>query len=172
MAPLLAPEACRRPSEVQTLWLRGGFPGSFLAPDDAVAWSWRDAFIRNLFTRDLPALGIGAAPDTLQRFWRMLAHRHGQLFNAAAIAGALGVSSPTVTRYLDALTSALLGRRKIGFEIKFSLSPKPAKGFWQAIEDVRVERAYVVAPVKAGFALAANVDVLPVRQLREVLNRL
>ena len=71
---------------------------------------------------------------------------------------------------LDAVVE--LGRKKVGFEFKFSSSPKPAKGFWQAIEDVKVGRAYVIAPVQAGFPLAENVEVLPVRRLGDVLERL
>jgi hypothetical protein len=68
---------------------------------------------------------------------------------------------------LDVLVS--VGQRRIGFEIKFSVAPKPAKGFWQAIQDVEVERAYVVAPVENRYPLAANVEVIPVPQLRSVL---
>ncbi len=111
MAPLLASEYCKRFEDVQTLWLRGGFPGSVLAPDATVAWAWRDAFIRSFLSTDLAALGIGVAPDSMHRFWRMLAHLHGQLFNASAIANSMGISSPTVSRYLDTMAAALMVRR-------------------------------------------------------------
>ena len=186
----------------------------------------------------------------MNRFWRMTAHLHGQLFNASSIANSLGLSAPTVTRYLDHLCSALMLRRsepyhanlgkrlgkrlvkspkvyvrdsgllhyllgmrtvddllghpstgaswegfvveqicsqldassqvsfyrtaagaeldmvveiggkKFGVEIKFSSAPKPTKGFWQACDDVGVEKAFVVAPVREGWPMAANVDVV------------
>ncbi len=111
MAPLLASEYCKRFDDVQTLWLRGGLPGSVLAPDAVAAWAWRDAFIRSFLNTDLAALGVGVAPDSMQRFWRMLAHLHGQLFNASAIANSMGISSPTVARYLDTMAAALMVRR-------------------------------------------------------------
>ena len=111
MAPLLASEYCRHFDDLQTLWLRGGFPGSVLAPETAIAWAWRDAFIRSFLNTDLRALGIGVAPESMHRFWRMLAHLHGQLFNASAIASSMGISSPTVARYLDAMAAALMVRR-------------------------------------------------------------
>ena len=191
----------------------------------------------------------------MHRFWRMLAHLHGQLFNASTIAGSLGVSSPTVSRYLDGLASSLMlrrlepyhanqgkrlvkspkiyvrdsgllhhllgirevndlmghpsagaswegfvieqivahlpqgattsfyrtaagaeldlvvevGQKKLGFEIKFSSTPKVTKGFWQACVDVGVDRAYIVAPVRERYAFAENVEVLPVLDLPQAL---
>jgi uncharacterized protein len=111
MAPLLAAEASRRFTEVQTLWLRGGFPDSFAARDERASLGWRESFMRHLLATDLPALGINVDPQMLRRFWRMTAHLHGQLFNASAIANSLGVSQPTVARWLDHLTQALLLRR-------------------------------------------------------------
>ena len=182
----------------------------------------------------------------MRRFWRMVAHLQGQLFNASSIAASLGVSAPTVARYLDHLTATLMVRRlepyyanlgkrlvkspkmyvrdsgllhfllgikevndllghpstgaswegfcieqicaqlpqgasvsfyrtvagaeldviveaagkKIGYEIKFSSAPSVTKGFWQACEDVGVDKAYVVAPVQEGWAMASNVEVI------------
>ena len=90
--------------------IAAAFPGSTLAPDEAVAWGWREAFIRNFLSPDLPMPGVGAASDTMHRFWRMLAHPHGQLFNASAIAASLGVSGPTVSRCLDGLAGCLMLR--------------------------------------------------------------
>ena len=246
MAPLLLPEVHRSFDDIQTLWLRGGFPGSFTAADDAAAWAWRESFVRHLLDTDLPGLGIAVEPELMRRFWRMAAHLHGQLFNASAIANSLGLSAPTVTRYLDHLCSSLMlrrlepyhanlgkrlvkspkvyvrdsgllhyllgirevndllghpstgaswegfvveqvcgqldagslvsfyrtaagaeldmvietGKKKIGIEIKFSSAPKVTKGFWQACEDVGVDHAYVVAPVREGWPMAQNVDVV------------
>ena len=111
MAPLLAAEAAPSFTQVQALWLRGGFPDSYTAPSERASLGWREAFIRHLLATDLPALGIKVDAELLRRFWRMTAHLHGQLFNAASIAASLGVSQPTVARWLDHLTQALLLRR-------------------------------------------------------------
>jgi predicted AAA+ superfamily ATPase len=69
-------------AEVEKLWLRGGFPLSFLADSDAASAQWREFYIRTFLERDIPALGIQIAPTALRRFWMMLAHYHGQVFNA------------------------------------------------------------------------------------------
>ncbi len=251
MAPLLLPEVHESFEDIQTLWLRGGFPGSFTAADEPTAWAWREDFVRHFLNTDLPGLGIKVEPELMRRFWRMVAHLHGQLFNASAIANSLGLSAPTVTRYLDHLCNSLMLRRlepyhanlgkrlvkspkvyvrdsgllhyllgirdvndllghpstgaswegfiveqicsqlgsgypvtfyrtaagaeldmvietglkKIGIEIKFSSAPKVTKGFWQACEDVGVDKAYVVAPVREGWAMAENVEVVSPRAL-------
>jgi uncharacterized protein len=111
MAPLLLSEVHRNFADIQTLWLRGGFPNSYTAPGDEASWLWRDGFVRHFLNTDLPALGINVEPELMRRFWRMVAHLHGQLFNASGIATSLGVSSPTVTRYLDHLVQSLMLRR-------------------------------------------------------------
>ena len=111
MAPLLLNEVHQSFQDIQTLWVRGGFPGSYTAPQDAASWLWRDAFVRHFLHTDLPALGINVEPELMRRFWRMVAHLHGQLFNASSIAASLGVSSPTVTRFLDHLVQSLMLRR-------------------------------------------------------------
>lgn len=245
MAPLLLAEVHGRFDDMQTLWLRGGFPTSYTAADDAASWAWRESFVRHFLNTDLPGLGINVEPELMRRFWRMVAHLHGQLFNASAIANSLGLSAPTVTRYLDHLCSSLMlrrlepyhanlgkrlvkspkvyvrdsgllhhllgirevndllghpstgaswegfvveqvcsrldagsqvwfyrtaagaeldlvvetGSKKIGIEVKFSVAPKVTKGFWQACEDVGVDKAYVVAPVQEGWSMAQGVEV-------------
>jgi predicted AAA+ superfamily ATPase len=111
MAPLLLNEVHQSFHDIQTLWVRGGFPGSYTAPQDDASWLWRDAFVRHFLHTDLPALGINVEPELMRRFWRMVAHLHGQLFNASSIAASLGVASPTVTRYLDHLVQSLMLRR-------------------------------------------------------------
>lgn len=93
------------------LWLRGGFPRSFVASTDGASAEWRRGFVRTFLERDLPALGIGVAPETLRRFWTMIAHYHGQVWNGAELARAFGVSAVAVRRYLDLLTSALVLRQ-------------------------------------------------------------
>jgi uncharacterized protein len=246
LAPLLLSEIHREFADIQTLWLRGGFPASYTAPSGEASWVWRDGFVRHFLNTDLPSLGINVEPDLMRRFWRMVSHLHGQLFNASSIANSLGISAPTVARYLDHLIQSLMlrrlepfyvnlgkrlvkspkiyvrdsgllhyllgiqsvndllghpstgaswegfcieqicaqlpagasasfyrtaagaeldlvvehGSRKIGFEIKFSAAPKVTKGFWQACEDVGVDRAYVVAPVREGWSMAENVEVV------------
>ncbi|HEU4419945.1 MAG TPA: ATP-binding protein [Planctomycetota bacterium] len=96
---------------LRPLWQRGGFPRSFLAADDAASFLWRQEFSRTFFARDLPLLGSTVPPATMERFWAMLAHWHGQLWNSSEFARAFGVADTTVRRYLDLLTSAFLVRQ-------------------------------------------------------------
>jgi len=93
------------------LWWRGGFPRSYTAADDVASRIWRREFIRTVVERDLPQLGIGAPAPAMHRFWAMLAHYHGQIWNAADPARSLGVNESTVRRYLDWLTQAFLVRQ-------------------------------------------------------------
>lgn len=97
--------------EMDTLWVRGGFPDSFTAEDDAVSDRWRRDFIRTYLERDIPLLGPRVPAETLRRFWTMLAHQQGGLLNAAALARSLGVDAKTVASYLDLLVDLLLVRR-------------------------------------------------------------
>lgn len=234
--------------QASRLWLRGGFPRSYLAADDAASIAWRIDFIETFLARDLPQLGITIPAETLRRFWRMCAHLHGQLFNASQLGAALGgVAHTTVGRYLDLLVDALMLRRlppflanvgkrlvksprvylrdsgilhallgirtlddlhghpvsglswegfileqilaampplatagfyrtaagaeldlvvehagrRTGFEIKLSTAPTLTRGFWNACEDLGLDRAYVVAPVLEAYPLAENVEVIP-----------
>lgn len=93
------------------LWRRGGMPPSFLAADEGAAAAWRDDYIVTFLERDLANLGVRIPATTMRRFWTMLAHYHGQTWNGAELARAIGVSQPTVRRYLDALTDALMIRQ-------------------------------------------------------------
>ncbi|MBP1686822.1 MAG: uncharacterized protein H6Q33_2965 [Deltaproteobacteria bacterium] len=93
------------------LWLRGGFPRSYLAPSGALSLDWRRRFIRTFLERDLPQLGIGVPAPTLHRFWSMLAHYHGQIWNASEFGRSFGVADTTVRRYLDALTATFVVRQ-------------------------------------------------------------
>ena len=92
-------------------WLRGGFPLSYLAGSDADSAVWRKGFIQTLLERDLPQWGVRAPASALWRFWTMLAHYHGQIWNAAEPARAMGVSESTTRRYLDLLTDACMVRQ-------------------------------------------------------------
>ena len=93
------------------LWLRGGFPRSYLARSLDESDEWRHGFIRTFLERDLPQLGITISSTTLRRFWTMLAHYHGQIWKASEFARSFGVSDTTVRRYLDLLSSALVVRQ-------------------------------------------------------------
>ena len=98
------------PGSWRTLWLRGGFPRAFLAPHDRASAVWRRSFVQTFLERDIPQLGITVPAATLRRFWTMLAHYHGQVWNAAEFARALGSSEGTARRYLDILTGAFMVR--------------------------------------------------------------
>jgi len=258
LAPFDVSEVRPGHNDLQRFWLRGGYPPSWLAGSDASSFAWRESFIATHLERDIPAFGIRVPGTTLHRFWQMLAHLHGQLWNASRLASGFGVSAPTVQHYLDILEAtymlrrlpplqanlgkrlvkspkvylrdsgllhALLGiadlndlaghpivgpswegwvleqiaqllgaqwqlsfyrtasgaeidivaergKRKLGFEIKFSSAPAPAKGFWVALNDLQLERAFVVAPVESHYPLAPNVKVIPAVKLSELLETL
>ena len=253
LTPLLAAELpVAELGDLQQLWLRGGFPSSYLAQDDEASYAWRQDFIRTFLQRDLPGMGVRVPAETLRRFWQMLAHLQGQLFNASQLGMSLGgASHSTATRYLDVLVDTMMvrrlpphlanvgkrlvkspkiylrdsgvlhallglatvrdlqghpvagaswegfvveqvaaalppdaqlsfyrtaagteldlvierGTRKVGVEIKFSSAPKPTKGFWQALQDLQIERACVIAPVARRYPLAERVEVLPLTEL-------
>jgi predicted AAA+ superfamily ATPase len=256
LTPFLAAELEADLATVQTLWLRGGYSSSCLADGDDAALQWRQDLITTFLQRDLPGFGVRVPAETLRRFWTMLAHLHGQLFNASQLGRSLGgASHTTVGCYLDALVDTLMVRRlepylanvgkrlvkspkvyvrdsgllhallglatvrqlqghpvagaswegfvveqvaaalppggqigfyrttagaeldlvvksparSIGIEIKFSASPKPTKGFWQAWQDLAIERTFVVAPVQRRYPLAAGVDVVPVWDIDEIV---
>jgi predicted AAA+ superfamily ATPase len=99
------------PSRHEQLWVRGGFPPSFLAPGDEESLRWRTDFIRTYLERDIPQLGPRIPAETLRRLWTMLAHSQGALLNAAQLARGLGVSGATIGHYLDLLVDLLLVRR-------------------------------------------------------------
>jgi hypothetical protein len=258
LTPLLAAELpLVDQAGLQSLWLRGGFPLSTLAPDDDASYAWRQDFIRTFLQRDLPGMGVRVPAETLRRFWQMLAHLQGQLFNASQLGMSLGgASHTTATRYLDVLVDTMMvrrlqpflanvgkrlvkspkvylrdsgvlhallgvatvqdlqghpiagaswegfvveqvaaalpadaqlgfyrtaagteldlvierGTRKVGVEIKFSSAPKPTKGFWQALQDLQIDRAYVIAPVPRRYPLAERVEVVPIAEVATLLD--
>lgn len=253
LKPLDLQEVGVSPETINRLWNRGGYPESFLAESDAASLKWREAFIQTYLERDIPNLGLRIPAVTLRRFWLMLAHCQGQLWNASKIAGSLGVDPKTVRRYLDALedtfmvrqlpplhanlkkrlvkspkvylrdagllhalfgvqthgqllghpvagaswegwcveqvlailppnTAAYFYRTSAGAEIdlvlqppgamsavaveaKFSLDPRPTKGFWSALADVQPVRSFVIYPGTEFYPLAENVWALPAAQV-------
>jgi uncharacterized protein len=252
LTPLLAREAASDLTSLQQLWFRGGFPRSALAASDRESSAWRQDFIATFLQRDLRDFGVNVPADTLSRFWRMLAHLQGQVFNASHLGASLGgASHTTAARYLSTMVDAMVARRLephlpnvgkrivkspkiyvrdsgllhtllgidsldtlqghpivgsswegfvieqvaamvpegsvlthyrtatgneidlvvqtgsqlVAIEIKFSSAPSVGKGFWVALEDLGVRHAYVVAPVRAGWPLAQNVEVVPIEGL-------
>jgi hypothetical protein len=255
LAPFDISEIKPNHSEMQNFWLRGGYPLSWLAKSDNASYNWRESFIATHLERDIPSFGIRVPGTTLRRFWQMLAHLHGQLWNASRLATGFGVSAPTVQHYLDILEATFMlrrlppfqanigkrlvkspkiylrdsgilhallsitslndlaghpvvgaswegwvleqiaqliapqwqlsfyrtasgaemdvvaerGKSRIGFEIKFSSAPALSKGFWSALSDLKLDHAFVIAPVQNGYPLATNVDVVPAAELVRVL---
>lgn len=97
-----------KPENQTELWVKGGFPPAFLARDDAFSMEWRREYLKDLVERDLRLLGFDMHPDRMQRFMLMLAHIHGQSWNASKIARSTGLGATTITRYLDAVQQTLL----------------------------------------------------------------
>lgn len=97
--------------KLETLWIRGGFPRSFLAKNDTDSRDWRENFIQTFLERDLPALGITIPSASIRRFWMMLAHYHGQIWNASEIGRSLGISDHTARHYLDLLSATYMIRQ-------------------------------------------------------------
>lgn len=111
MAPLDVLETGENPAALMDLWLRGGFPDSYLAEDDRQSYALRRDFIRTYLERDVPMFGPRIPAETLERLWTMLAHGQGTLLNASRLAAGLAISAQSVTRYIDLLVDLLLVRR-------------------------------------------------------------
>ncbi len=107
----LTPFNLEEASDLKRLWLYGGFPKSYLAKSDEESFDWRSFYIRTLLEQDIPNLGIQIPPETLQRFWSMLAHYHGNIFNASELGRSFGASDATVRKYLDILTGTFMIRQ-------------------------------------------------------------
>ncbi|OJW72145.1 MAG: hypothetical protein BGO68_04610 [Candidatus Amoebophilus sp. 36-38] len=106
----LTPFSASEIDDIQRLWVRGGFPRSFLSTSDEDSYIWRTNYIRTFLELDLPSLGFSIPAQQLYRFWMMLTHYHGQLFNASDLGRSLGVSDHTVRKYLDILESTFMIR--------------------------------------------------------------
>lgn len=98
-------------TEIEKLWVRGGYPRSFLADSDADSIVWRESYVRTFLERDIPQLGFNIASSAMRRFWMMLSHVHGQVFNYSDLARSLDISDATVRRYLDILEGTFMVRR-------------------------------------------------------------
>jgi hypothetical protein len=118
IAPLSAVEV--EPVDLTRLWVRGGFPDSFLSATDGDSLELREGFIRTYLERDVPMFGPRIPAETLRRLWTMLAHNQGTLLNAWRLASGPGISAPTVTSYIDLLGNLLLVRRLPPFKAEVS----------------------------------------------------
>jgi uncharacterized protein len=240
---------------LDTLWVRGGFPESFLSDSDESSLHWRQQFIRTFLTRDIPQLGITIPSERLRRFWLMIAHYHGQTWNASEIAGSLGINYKTAQHYLDILTGSFMiralppwtenlgkrvrkapriylrdsglfhalqnirslsdlqahpklgasweglalehvlrvlrvepgeafhwgthggaeldlllvrGGRRWGFELKFADAPRTTKSMRAALDDLKLERLYVIYPGEKDYALDDRIHVVALRHVEEL----
>ena len=231
------------------LWLKGGFPRSYLAEDDERSYQWRQDFIRTFLERDLNLLGLNLPSQTMRRFWIMLAHYHGQIWKASEFARSLGISEPTVKSWLDILTGAYMVRqvqpwyenlqkrqvkapkifirdsgllhallsmqnteiqtspklgaswegfvieqiinqlktrdyyywrthagleldllvmkngKRLGFEIKYSETPKVTRSMRQIIEDLKLDQFFIVYQGKHRLLMEDKIQLLPVNDL-------
>ncbi len=237
----------------ERLWLRGGFPDSYLAVSDAASARWRSSFSRTFLERDMPALGERAPAEELRRTWTMLAHCHGQLWNSSGVAGSLGISAYALRRRLDVFTGAFMVRqlqpwfentgkrivkspklyvrdsgmlhhllgiqtwdtlmghpalgaswegfvleeilsvlgqpaawfwrtqagaeldlfvqhngRRLGFEFKHTSAPGTTRSMHIALEDLRLDRLFVVIPGAERYPLAQKIEVLGIGRLEEL----
>jgi hypothetical protein len=115
LAPLSISEVESSENAIKKLWVRGGYPRSYLGDDENISYRWREAFIKTYLEKDIPQLGIRIPAIQLGRFWTMLAHLHGKIWNASQIANSLGVSPPTARQYLDILSDSFLVRELLPY---------------------------------------------------------
>ena len=173
LTPFTAREVGAR--HLNRLWMRGGFPLSFLSKSPEQSARWRRDYISTFLERDIPNLGFQMPPATLRRFWMMLAHYHGQVFNASEIGKSLGLSHTTIRKYLDILTGTFmvrqlhpwienLGKRQVK-------SPKiyfRDSGLFHTLLECETEEQMRVHPKRGasweGFALE---EIIRMNQLRE-----
>ena len=147
-----------------TLWLRGGFPRSFLAESDADSVEWRKQFVRTFLERDLAQLGFRMSPQVLGRFWTMISHYHGQIWNGSEIAASMGISHQSARNYLDALEQTFMVRRVLPWFVnvgkRLVKSPKiffRDSGIFHTLQGIDSEQSLIAHPKLGasweGFAL-------------------
>jgi len=107
----MTPFTLKETNNTKTLWQRGGFPRSYLASNDQNSYNWRKSYIRTFLEKDIASFGFDIPPQVMRRFWTMLAHYHGQLFNASEIGRSIEVTNKTASRYLDILAGTFMTRR-------------------------------------------------------------
>jgi uncharacterized protein len=116
LTPFLLNEVDESETGLRTLWLRGGFPRSFLATDDEASFAWREDFIRTFLERDIPAMGFRIPQNNMRRFWMMLTHCNAQVLNRSKIGESIGASHHTVQHHLDLLNDSFMLRTLEPFE--------------------------------------------------------
>lgn len=156
-------------------WHRGGFPLSFLARTNADSFAWRQQFIQTFLERDLPQLGINIPAPALLRFWTMVAHSHGSIWNAADPARSLGIGESTVRRYLDLFTSLLIVRQLQPWhenltkrQVKAPKAYVRDSGLLHALLGIRTERDLLAHPKSGasweGYAIEEVLNVFEPEQ--------
>lgn len=159
--------------------MRGGFPRSFTANSHVQSLAWRRNFARTFFEHDARSFGIQIEPQALLRFWRMLAHHHGQVWNAAEFARSFDVAESTMRRYLDVLecyfwalhSGAELdllverGGQRVGFEFKYTASPTFTASMRSSVDALRLDRLVVVHPGQHRFTLGDRARAVPLVDL-------
>lgn len=156
------------------LLIRGGFPRSYLAESDSDSFLWREGYISTFLERDLPSFGFNVPPKTMHRFWMMLCHYHGQLFNASEIATSLMVSDKTAKKYLDILAGTFMIRTlQPWFENIKKRQIKTPKiyfrdsGIFNALSSIRsiaeLAKSPKVGPLWEGFSLEEVINCLQIR---------
>jgi predicted AAA+ superfamily ATPase len=150
--------------DAHALWFRGGFPRSFLAGSDADSIEWRKQFIRTFLERDLAQLGFRMSPQVMGRFWTMISHYHGQIWNGSEIAASMGISHQSARNYLDALEQTFMVRRLLPWFVNMGKrlvkSPKVYfrdSGIFHALQGIDSEQSLIAHPKLGasweGFAL-------------------
>lgn len=172
LTPLHALEIGSEDNDLNKLWVRGGFPDSYLATDDGDSFDLRRDFIRTYLERDVPMFGPRIPAETLENLWIMLAHSQGQTLNASKLAGSMGVSAPTITSYVDLLKDLLLLRKLPPFHanVKKRLVKSPKvyvrdSGLLHALLGIRTHDDLLGHPVAGasweGFVIESLLAVVP-----------
>lgn len=149
--------------DIEKLWVRGGFPKSFLAKNDKESFIWQNSFIRTYIERDIPLFGPRIPAETLYRFWTMLCHKQGTLLNIEA-----SFYRTSAGAEID-LIIKMPKNKLLAIEIKSSLKPKPEKGFYIACEDLKPEKSFVVYRGNERYPVAENIEAINLRDLAEEL---
>lgn len=163
------------PEDLKKLWVRGGFPRSFLAGEPAKSFQWREDFLATFLERDLPNLGIRIPATTLRRFWMMLAHYHGQIFNASELGRSFSATDTTVARYLDILSGTFMMRslQPWHYNTKKRLLKRPKiyfrdSGLYHTLLSIQNEKELLSHPKLGasweGFAVEQVIQHLNLRQ--------
>ena len=157
--------------ESHALWLRGGFPRSFLAGSEENSIEWRKQFVRTFLERDLAQLGFRMSPQVMGRFWTMISHYHGQIWNSSEIAASMGISHQSAKNYLDALEQTFMLRRVLPWFVnvgkRLVKSPKiffRDSGIFHTLQGIESEQALISHPKLVasweGFALEQIISSL------------